>query len=51
MEQKLKDGKIAAATTKKDDITIVGGGGKGKKGKKNRNQNKESDAGAKDVVF
>lgn len=34
LEQKLKDGKIQAATSKKDDITIVGGGGKGKKGKK-----------------
>lgn len=34
MEQKLKDGKIQAAVTKKDDMMVVGGGGKGKKGKK-----------------
>ena len=38
LEQKLKDGKIQAATSKKDDVTVVGGGGKGKKGKKQRNQ-------------
>lgn len=38
LEQKLKDGKIQAAVSKKDDLTVVGGGGKGKKGKKPRNQ-------------
>lgn len=37
-EQKLKDGKIQAAQSKKDDTIVVGGGGKGKKGKKQRNQ-------------
>ena len=38
LEQKLKDGKIQAAVTKKDDMMVVGGGGKGKKGKKQKNQ-------------
>lgn len=38
LEQKLKDGKIQVAHTKKDDTLVVGGGGKGKKGKKQRNQ-------------
>jgi len=37
LEQKLKDGKIQAAVSKKDDMMVVGGG-KGKKGKKPRNQ-------------
>lgn len=38
LEQKLKDGKIQAAASKKDDLMVVGGGGKGKKGKKQKNQ-------------
>lgn len=38
LEQKLKDGKIQAAQSKKDDTIVVGGGGKGKKGKKQKNQ-------------
>ena len=45
LDQKLIDGKILAAVTKKDDsLMVVGGGGKGKKGKKQKtNQNnKES---------
>jgi hypothetical protein len=30
----LRDGKILAAHTKKEEVTQIGGGGKGKKGKK-----------------
>lgn len=41
IEQKLKDGKLMAVQSKKDDMLIVGGGGKGKKGKKNKQQKVE----------
>ena len=35
IEQKLKDGKLMAVESKKDEMLVVGGG-KGKKGKKNK---------------
>lgn len=50
IEQKLKDGKIQAVESKKDD-TVQVGGGKGKKGKKNKKEVKQEQAETFNIDF
>ena len=50
IEQKLKDGKIQAVESKKDD-TVQVGGGKGKKGKKNKKETRQEQAETFSIDF